>query len=279
MIDNLIYKPDNECIDILRFILKDVVQFYNKIAPYGLKNTDLILFLHPTAEQQYEEHIRVRNNINRLTKKISQEDKEIKINDFKQDDLTKISEYNEFLYILGLSIYDIFSNNHEVIGNDNKIYDFGSLRGSGGFIADFFNDNFPDNSLNYDYMDFYMGTIWINGRGNLIPFYEYIFQKLKDFHCESKYSFPRMNLIDPKKILETLVDNKIEDYKPEKALQKHLELTEKDKQIKKFQDELDKIYYEEYEEAKYKPLSQLVQAYKNIYGQLPNGHPQKEFDF
>jgi hypothetical protein len=243
MIDEQIYKPDNECIDILRFIFKDVVQFYNKIAPNGFKCTDLILFLHPTAEQQYEEYISVRNNIIQLTKKSNQEDKEIKCSDFKQDDLTNISEYDEFLYILGLSIYDIFSNNHEVIGNDNKIYDFGSFRGSGGFIADFFNDNFPDNSSNYDYMDFYMGTIWIKRRGILTPFYEYIFQKLKDFHCEWKYSFPRMHLIDLKKIFDTSVDDKIEDYKPEKELQKQLELAEKDKQVKKFQEELDKIYY------------------------------------
>ena len=43
-------------------------------------------------------------------------------------------------------------------------------------------------------------------------------------------------------------------------------------------DELDKAYRDEYEEAKYKPLDQLVQAYKNIYGVLPIGHPQKEFE-
>jgi len=232
MIDNKIYKPDDECIDILRFIFNDAEQFYAKITPNG----------------------------------------------FKEYDLTDISGYNEFLYILGLSIYDIFSNNHEVIGYDNKIYDFGSFRGSGQFIADFFNDNFPDNSEKYDYMDFYMGTIWIKGRGNLTLFYEYIFQKLKDLNCDWKYSFPRMQLIDLKKIFETSIEDNLEDYKPEKALQEQLELTENDKQTKKFQEELEKIYNDEYEEAKYKPISQVVQAYKNIHGQLPNGHPQKEFE-
>lgn len=278
MFDDQINKPDDECIDILKFIFKDAEQCYFRMVPNGFKKSDLVLFLHPTPEQQYEEHIRMRDNINRLTKKSKQENEEIEISDFKQDDLTDISEYDEFLYILGLSIYDIFSNNHEVIGNDNKIYDFGSFRGSGRFIADFFSDNFPDNSKKYDYMDFYMGSIWIKGRGNLTPFYDYIFQKLKDFNCVWKYSFPRMHLIDPKTIFDTSNDDKLEDYKPEKALLKQLELTEKDKQTKKFQEELEKIYNEEYEEAKYKPLSQIVHAYKNIYGQLPNGHPQKEFE-
>lgn len=277
IMDNQLNKTDDECIEILRFIFKDAEQFYNKIAQNGLKNTDLVLFLRPTAEQQNEEHITLINNINRLTKKSKQKDEEVKISDFTQDDLTDISEYDEFFYILGLSTYDVFSNNHEVIGEDDRIYDLGSFRGSGGFIADYFNGSFPDNSKKYDYIDFYMGTIWIKGRGTLTPFYEYIFQKLKEFNCDWKYSFPRLHLIDPKKIFDTSNDVKMEDYAPEKALEKQLEQDEIDNRTKKFQEELKKIYHEEFEEAKYKPLSQIVQAYKTIYGQLPNGHPQKEF--
>lgn len=276
--DGYLRKTDEECIDILRIIFKDAEQFYKKIAPNGLKNTDLVLFLHPTADHQYEEHIRLINNINRLTKKSKQDTTKVKISDFKQDDLTDISAYDEFLYILGLSTYDVFSNNHEVIGEDNRIYDFGSFRGSGGLIADFFNDNFPDNSKKYDYMYFYMGTIWIQERGTLAPFYEYIFQKLKELDCDWKYSFPRLHIINPKKIFDVSTDGKMEDYAPEKALENQLELSDSDDQTKNFQEELEKIYDEEFEEAKYKPLSQIVQAYKNIYGHLPSGHPQKEFE-
>ena len=278
MTDNQIHKTNNECIDILKFIFNNAEAFFNQIAPKGLKKSDLLFFLHPTPEQQYEEHIRIRENINRLTKKSKQEDRKAKISDFKQDDLSDISEYDEFLYVLGLSVYDIFSNNHEVIGNDNKIYDFGSLRGSGGFIADFFNDNCPDNSKKYNYIDFYMGTIWIKERGDLTPIYEYIFRKLKDYRCDWKYSFPRMYLIGIQKSFDPSDEDNLKNYNPETAVQKELELTEKDKQTKKFQEELNKIYKEEYENAKYKPLCPMVQAYKNIYGQLPNGHPQKEFE-
>ncbi len=274
MIDDNLNKSDLECIDILKYIFKNALQFYNKIAPNGLINSEYILFLHPTPDQQYEEYIRINDNLNRLTKNPKKEQKKVDISDFKQDELTEISEYNEFLYILGLSTYDIFSNNHEVFAKDNKIYDFGSLRGSGRFIADFFNKHYPDNSGKYDYIDFYMGTIWIRERGNLTPFYEYIFQKLRDWKCDWKYSFPRMFLVDPKKIFDDSSNTKIEEYKPEKAIQEQLELSDKDKQTQKFQDELDKIYNEEYDEAKYKPLSQIVQAYKNIYGLLPKGHPQ-----
>ena len=127
MIDNPTYKPDDECVDILRFIFKDAEQFYAKKTPNGFLKSDLVLFLHPSPEQQYEEDIRMRDNINRLTKKSKQEDENINISDFKQDDLTDISGYNEFLYILGLSIYDIFSNNYEVIGYDKPVRDYCSF--------------------------------------------------------------------------------------------------------------------------------------------------------
>jgi hypothetical protein len=137
------------------------------------------------------------------------------ISDFKQDELIGINELEEFLYILGLAVYDIFSNNHDVIGYDKKTFDLGSLRGSGHFIADFLNENYNNPSNSYEYMDFYMGTIWIRSRGDLTPFYEFIFLKLKEFHCDWNYFFP---------------------------------------------------------------LNQIVKAYKNVYGVLPNGHPQKEFE-
>ncbi len=124
---------------------------------------------------------------------------------------------------MGLATYDIFSNNHKVIGSDGKIYDFGSFRGSGRFIADYFNETFDDLSQEYNYMDFYMGTIGIQSRANLMPFYEFIFSKLKELNCDWNYFFPRLFLIDPKKAFESAVDNNPENYDPEQAMLKEIE--------------------------------------------------------
>jgi hypothetical protein len=271
-------KSDGECKELLRYILEDAKEFYRQLAPKGLKHTELVLFLHPTPKQQLEEYIRISENLNKLTKKTETTEEEKSIEDFKQDDLTEIADYEEFLYILGLSIYDIFSNNHEVICADKKIYDFGSMRGSGRFIADFFNENLTENSKAYDYIDFYMGTIWIESRGNLIPIYEYIFQKLKHLGYDWKYSFPRLFLVDPQNISQTSDEDDLKSYKPKKSIEEQLELNEKKKQTKKLQEELDKIHDDAFEDAKYRPLDQVVQAYKNIYGHLPTGHPQKGFE-
>jgi hypothetical protein len=277
MTENHLNKSDSECKALLSLIFNNAPDWQRRIAPKGWVNSEYIFLLHPTPQQQQKEHITITDNLNKLSKKKESEQKHLDISEFKQDDLTEISEFEEFQFILGLCVYDIFSNNHEVIGDDNKVYDLGSMRGSGRFIAEFLNDRI-ENPKKYDYIDFYMGTVWIEGRGNLIPFYEFVFEKLKQASCDWKYSFPKLMLIDFNENADPSDNQNMADYRPEQALQKKFESAEKEMQAKKIQDELDKAYQEEYEEAKYKPLYPIVQAYKNIYGVLPYGHPQKEFE-
>lgn len=275
MIDGARYKSDAECIGILKYLFKDAFQLYGQIAPQGWIQSPYVCLLHPTPEQQYEEHLRLSANLARLTKAPEKAPERLQISDFKPDELTGISERGEFLYVLGLAVYDIFSNNHHVVDADNRIYLFGSFRGSGRFIADFLNQHYPDEAKSYDYLDFYMGSIWIEERGDLTPFYEYVFQKLKHLGCDWEYAFPKLYLIDPQKLLESSDDAKIEDYDPETSVKQQIEASQKEDQARKLQEELEQIHAEEYEAAKYQPLSRLVQAYKNVYGVLPQGHPQK----
>lgn len=275
------HKTDKESFEMLKYLFEDAQDLYKVLAPKGWGKSEYVHFLHPTPKQQYEEHKTMTDNLNRL-KRIKSDDKTEEeyndISEFEQDDLKDINEYGEFLYVLGLAVYDIFSNNHEVVDAENKVYHLGSMRGSGTFIANFFNTNFDNPLRSYDYMDFYMGTIWIRPRGDLLSFYEFVFQKLKAKNCDWIYSFPRMHLIDPKKLFNPNENKTHGNYKPENSAKKELELSEIDKEVQKFRDELDKIYEEEFEEAKYKPLTPIVQAYKNVYAVLPKGHPQKEFE-
>jgi hypothetical protein len=278
LIDKTRYKTNKEGIELLKYIFHDSMSLYKKIAPNGWKNSEFVHFFHPTAKQQYEEYIRITENIKRMSKKQEKESEKPDKNEFSEDTLESVKEIEEFLKVLGLSVYDIFSNNHEVTGADGKVFDFGSLRGSGGFIADFFNYHLDNLSHAYDYLDFYMGSIWINERADLMPFYEFIFQKTKDYGCNWKYHFPRFYLINLGKIVGQDKDQKPSEYDPEKAILNDLKQKKEDKETKQMQEELDNSFREEYEEAKYKPPEKVVQAYKNIYGMFPEGHPQKEFE-
>jgi hypothetical protein len=279
MTDDYLRKNEAECTAILKDIFEDALNFYEYLVPAGWINSDYIHFLHPTPKQQFDEHKLITDNINSFLKKesIKIED-QVEMNSFKQDELIDIHEFEEFLYILGLTVYDIFSNNHDVLGFDNKPYELGSMRGSGRFLAEFLNENYPSVEKKYEYIDFYMGTIWIKSRADLTPFYEFVFQKLKKSHCEWNYSFPRMYLIDTKNIFESSETQDFRDYKPEAAVIDELGLSEDEQKAKNLQEKFDRAFDDEFEEAKYKPLIKIVQAYKNVYGVLPHGHPQKEFE-
>jgi hypothetical protein len=188
-----------------------------------------------------------------------------------------INASEEFIYLFGLSMWDIFSDNHEVINKTNQIYDIGSFRGSAGFIADFINQHFPVANARYDYMDFYCGSIWVRSRVNLTIFYEYIFKRLKEQHCTWRYSFPRMYLFNVRKLRDELEAEKPQDianYNPNKALEEEMERNKQEQESQGLQERLDESYYEALEEAKHKPLPKTVQAYKNIFGNTPDGFPQ-----
>ena len=64
--------------------------------------------------------------------------------------------------MVGRALWDVFSDNHDVIAPDRREIHLGSFRAAGDFIADLLNDEVG--SRQYGYMDFYMGTIWINDR-------------------------------------------------------------------------------------------------------------------
>jgi hypothetical protein len=240
-------KTPQECRELINLIFKDPSKLINKIAPNGLVDAQYIKLL-----------------INK---------------DLEQDSLARLIDLQEFYYILGLTIYDIFSNNHEVITNKHELFDLGSFRGSGNFLATFLNEYLPNNKRKYGYMDFYMGTIWIKNDGDLLPFYEFIFSVLKQKKCDWIYSFPRMHLIDfSNSETETMKHVKPEDYDPESAMKSEFEALQNKRAVEKLQKELDDAFAKQFEEAKYETLIPVVQAYKNIYGCLPQGHPQKEFE-
>lgn len=271
-------KTDAEIIELLNKIFDDARALLAAIAPEGWSRSPYVLFLHPATQQQYEEYKRISENINRLAKDKDKKLEAGQVDDYKQDDLDNLPEVEEFQYVLGLVLWDVFSNNHEVFScGDNRVYDLGSFRGSAGFIADFLNQKFYADAGKYSYLDFYMGTIWISDRADLLPFYEFVFRLIKNQSCDWNYSFPQLHLINFGSEQVGKEDNP-GDYDPGKAIMADLEKKKKDAELKKFQDELEASFRAEYEEAKYKPLIPVVQAYQNVFAKLPNGHPQKEFE-
>ncbi len=175
------------------------------------------------------------------------------------------------IYIIGQAVYDIFSNNHKVISARNKVYDLGSMRGSGSFIAEFLNGFFPELNLAYDYIDFYMGSFFLHNRADMTPFYEFIFTRLKEKSCSWKYSFPRLYATDLRHLKK---DEPPEEYDPQKSVLKEIEDVKKDREVAKMRQDMEEAYQQELEAARHKPPPPIVQAYKNIFGVFPEEFPR-----
>jgi hypothetical protein len=269
-------KSEAECVEILLRIFADNQKLLNSIAPDGWKNSPFIHFFHPSPQQQLTQYETINKNLASLSKKRGKEiDMEHKrLADFRMDNLENVNERGEFIQIIGNAVWDIFSDNHEVVAEDGKIYDFGSFRGSGYTIADFINEHYPQPEGSLDYLDFYMGASLLRDRADILPFYRHIFRVLKADNCDWHYSFPKLGLVSFKKEEPDITDPA--EYNPLRAV--HEELFNEKGEVDKLQEKLDRIYEQEYEEAKYKPLPLTVQAYKEVYGILPDGHPQKEFE-
>lgn len=240
---------------------------FASLAPAGWGKSDLFFCFHPTVEQRYEEAMRIHNNLGRLKKKKeAKEDnlptmEEIKM-EYKEEPVEPKIEMQE---LIGYCLWDIFSDNHEVM-DEKGIYEIGSFRGAAGFIADYLNRLSDENK--YDYMDFYMGSIWIRSRADLSSVYHLIFQRLKREGCHWKYYFPRMGILDLSGLKEEKED--IVSYSPEKSFLREKEKKEKRQQVKKLQHEFDKEFEKEKENLKSNPPV-TVKAYLEIYGKYPLG--------
>ena len=107
------------------------------------------------------------------------------VGDFREQ---PIETEQEVRRLVGGCLWDVFSDGHEVFASDGRLLDLGSFRSSGGFLADILNRWIGADE--YDYLDFYMGTIWIAERTDLTPVYRMIFRRLHSRQLIGPITFP-----------------------------------------------------------------------------------------
>src|ERR1700687_5764704 len=117
-----------------------------------------------------------------------------KIGEIKGDDPDE-TERN-IRELVGRCLWDVFSDQHEVIATDGRVLHLGSFRGAGEFLADYLNRR--TGRRQYDYMNFYLGTAapWAYPEGDKTPVYELIFDRLKRRGLDWVYHFPQVHLVD-----------------------------------------------------------------------------------
>lgn len=231
-----------------------------EIAPAGWERSPLLAVFHPSVEQIYRETLRVRRNIRLLARRASPRaaDPDPTLAEIAASHVARPVERDvEIRELVGRCLWDIFSDNHDVIDPDGRLVDIGSFRGAGAFIAELVNRELAD--ARYDYLDFYLGTIWVSDRADLTPVYAMIFRRLAKHGYDWKYAFPRLSVVHFDRPGEPLAAT-----------------LERERERAEFQALMDDAHREALERAKDEPPPATIITYRRVYGADPSGWPPWE---
>lgn len=281
------------------------------LCPEGWAASPLRLAVHPTAEQQYDDAVSMREGLERMTKLLGGKkkkkladaqfklpapppieplpDKDTFIATLESDTQTE-SDADELGRLVAQCLWDVISDNHDFILPDGRVQHMGSFRATAGIIADFFyqrapkpdelpiaaDGSFDFTKLDMSYCEFYMGTSMIRHRTDLSAIYRFIFERIKAIDCAWQYSFPRLGVVRLAKPDNEGGKPEWENYDPGASLAEQEKKKEDDAQFAKMQADLQKSYEESVEEARSKPPPKTVLAYEAVFGHMPSGWPPWE---
>jgi hypothetical protein len=220
------------------------------LAAEGWDQSPLLALFHPSPEHRYQEALRMRKNLDELRlargsggQEGSPEPPPTRA-DFVDDPADAIAPDEEISRLIGMCLWDVFSDSHDVLDESGREISLGSFRASAGFLADRLNEQVEAGQVQgpaldaatradevqktlralmpemnndllfqfmkehqtgpYDYLDFYLGTSAIAHRADLGPVYRLIFTRLKALDLDWKYTFPRLQVVDLRPLKESL---------------------------------------------------------------------------
>jgi hypothetical protein len=231
-----------------------------EIAPDGWDQSPLLAVFHPSAEQVHREAVQMHRNIRSPFRRRERGDDrpEPILDDIRRNWSDEpVDRDREVRELVGRCLWDVFSDNHDVTAPDGRVVDIGSFRGAGDFIAECLNREIGE--PRYDYMDFYLGTVWSSQRADLTPVYAMIFRCLARYGFDWKYTFPRVYTLTFE-----------HPDRPQRDVAAQLEEERKRRELR---DMLDEDYRDAIERAKDEPAPRTIAAYREVYGRDPDGWP------
>ncbi len=256
-----------------------------KLSPEGWEHSPLRFVFHPTVEQVYEEAVRFHTNIQELfaASGRTQATPPPTLDEIRREYRTEPCQpQKECGDLVGLCLWDVFSDNHEVFTPEGALVDLGSFRGAAGCIAElrqWGSESAAGFRGGWFYLNFYMGTIVLRGRADLTPVYALIFRRMMPLGLDWRYVHPRVYLVELGGLANLQEDSDKPEwlgYDPSQAIAREQEGRQHRQATAELRELLDKDYQESVQAARRKPPPRTVQAYRQIYGRWPDGWPPGE---
>lgn len=251
-----------------------------EIAPEGWEHSPLLACFHPSVEQLFEERVAIHRNLEewrRLARRRKgsaalEPRPEPTLEDMRREyEPSPVNQEEEVTELVGLCLWDVFSDNHDVITADGRVADIGSFRGAGAFLDEYLTRD-QKGWRDGDYMRFYMGTIWISRRADLTPAYAMIFRRLKAVGAEWMYQFPELGIVELTPTDDD-TDKPDKPYSVSQAAVAELEKQHRRVEVERFRAQLRDANARAREEAMDRPPPATVRAYRQVYGRGPRGWP------
>jgi hypothetical protein len=245
---------EHECFELLNALFpngpagEDVALV---LAPDGWDRSALVDVFHPSPERVYEEVLALHTNLAKLPPRDGragtsvEPTREAVLEHYGQ---TPIAPNAEIAELIGMCLWDVFSDNHDVLAPDGKVVDLGSFRTAAALIARWVDQR--TGSI-HDPTSFYLGTALVSGRANLEPVYQLVFRRMQSRGLDWKYSFPTIGIVE------------FGSPRDEAERRKRDELARA----------LAEAHAEAVEAALHEPPPPTVCAYQVVYGKYPLGWP------
>lgn len=251
-----------------------------EIAPGGWELSPLLACFHPSVERLHDERVLMHRNLEdrRLLRRRRDggvravSSPEPTLDDVRNGYAPSVVQQDaEVTELVGLCLWDTFSDNHEVIAADGRLADLGSFRGAGAFIDEHLTRDF-DGWREGDYLRFYMGTIWIAQRADLAPVYAMIFSRLKAAGADWVYRFPELAMVE----LPWRDDSpapSAPEYSVSRSAVAELDAQRRRTEVDRFRAELEDANARAREEALDREPPATIRAFRQVFGRDPRGWP------
>ena len=258
------------------FAGQDVV---DEIAPEGWEQSQLLACFHPSVEQVFEERLMFHRNTEGW-RQLARKRQGQTIEEQPQPTLEEVRrEYKpvpvkaneEVTELVGMCLWDVFSDNHDVIAVDGRVADIGTFRGASGFLDSHLSRD-QDGWKREDYLRFYMGTIGISRRADLMPVYAVIFRRLKAMGADWVYHFPELRIVElPSRDVEPA--SSAPGYSVSQSAVAEVNAQRRRAEVQRLRAELEEGNARAREAATDREPPATVRAYRQVYGRDPRGWP------